>query len=75
VDGSHYADDVANDCINSWLVLKKNGILILDDFFWTGYDNLENNPAYAINKFLKKIKNEYKIIRLTKFQLFLEKIN
>jgi predicted O-methyltransferase YrrM len=75
VDGSHYADDVANDCINSWLVLKKNGILILDDFFWKGYDDLKDNPAYAINKFLKKIKNDYKIISLTKFQLHLKKIN
>ena len=75
VDGSHHADDVAKDCMSSWSVLKKNGILILDDFFWKGYDDLKNNPAYAINQFLIKIKNKYKLINLTKFQLFLEKVN
>ena len=75
IDGSHYAKDVWNDCLNSWSILKKNGILILDDYFWKGYEDLQDNPAFAINKFLKKIKNEYKVIRLTKFQLFLKKIN
>lgn len=74
IDGSHYAKDVWNDCLNSWSILKINGILILDDFFWKGYENLQDNPAFAINKFLKRIKDEYKIIRLTKIQLFLKKI-
>ena len=74
IDGSHYARDVFNDCLNSWSILRKNGILILDDYFWIGYDDLQDNPAFAINKFLNKIKNEYQVINLTKFQLFLKKI-
>tara|TARA_B100000900_G_C20506792_1_gene686213 strand:- start:291 stop:989 length:699 start_codon:yes stop_codon:yes gene_type:complete len=75
IDGSHFADDVFKDCKNSWSILKKNGTLILDDYFWTGYENLQHNPAFAINKFLKQINHEYKIIKLTKFQLYLKKIN
>ena len=75
IDGSHFAEEVIKDCRNSWLVLKKNGILILDDYFWKGYRKLEENPAFAINKFLKEINNNYKIIRFTKFQLFLTKLN
>jgi len=74
VDGSHYAKDVWNDCLNSWAILKKNGILILDDYFWKGYDDLKDNPAFAINKFLKKIRKEYKVIKFSKFQLFLKKL-
>ena len=61
------------DCRSSWTNLKKNGILILDDFFWKNYDKIENNPAYAINIFLKEIENSFKIMRLSKFQLFLKK--
>ena len=75
IDGSHFADNVFKDCKNSWPILKKDGILILDDYFWKGYKKLEQNPAFAVNKFLKEISKEYKIIRLTKFQLFLKKLN
>ena len=75
VDGSHFADDVFKDFKNSWSILKKDGIIILDDYFWRGYEQLNQNPAFAINNFLKEIDNEYKIIKLTKFQLFLRKLN
>ena len=74
IDGSHLAEDVLKDCKSSWSFLKKDGILILDDFFWNNYDKIEHNPAYAINIFLKEIKNDYKIICLSKFQLFIRKI-
>ena len=74
VDGSHFANEVFNDFRESWSILNKDGILILDDYFWARYKKLEENPAFAINKFLKKIPNEYKIIRLSKYQLFLRKI-
>lgn len=74
IDGSHLAEDVLSDCRSSWSCLKKDGILILDDFFWNNYDKIEHNPAYAINIFLKEIKSDYKIICLSKFQLFIRKI-
>ena len=74
IDGSHLAEDVLNDCRSSWSCLKRGGILILDDFFWNNYDKIELNPAYATNTFLKEIENNYKIICLSKFQLFIKKI-
>ena len=43
--------------------------------FGKGYEKPEQNPAFAINKFLKEINEEYKIIKLTKFQLFLRKLS
>ena len=75
IDGSHYAPDVLEDCKNSWSVLKKNGLLILDDYFWKGYAKLEENPAFAINLFLQEINNKYEVLNFTKFQLFLKKLN
>jgi len=75
IDGSHFADDVYADCKAGWQILKKEGILILDDFFWKGYSKLNENPAYAINKFLSEVPGSYKVIKLSKLQLFLRKIN
>ena len=75
IDGSHFAPDVLDDCRNSWSILKKNGILILDDYFWIGYSKIEENPAFAINQFLKEISGKYKVENFTKFQLFLRKLN
>jgi predicted O-methyltransferase YrrM len=75
IDGSHYAPDVLEDCKNSWSVLKKNGILILDDYFWKGYAKIEENPAFAINQFLKEANNKYEVANFSKYQLFLRKLN
>ena len=73
VDGSHLAKTVMLDCLESWKILKKNGVLIMDDYFWIGYENLKDNPAYAINEFLKIINNEYLILRVSKHQIFIQK--
>ena len=74
IDGSHKADDVFEDCKNAWIFLKADGLLILDDFFWKKYNDINENVAYGIKKFLKTI-DSYKIIKLTKYQLFIKKIN
>jgi len=62
VDGSHYADDVYFDAINSFRVLKKGGIIIFDDYLWFYYKNLHKNPISAINLFYKTRKNELEIL-------------
>jgi len=74
VDGNHKGDQVFKDCINSWKVLKENGLLICDDYIWSFYEKTENNPCYSINLFLKKIKNEYKILQVSNSQIFIKKI-
>tara|TARA_Y100000996_G_C22493469_1_gene631236 strand:- start:97 stop:786 length:690 start_codon:yes stop_codon:yes gene_type:complete len=73
IDGSHKADDVFYDCTNAWEILRKDGLLILDDYFWNGYPKIEDNTAYGIKNFLKKIKY-FRILKLTKYQLFIKKI-
>ena len=54
IDGNHFFQTVINDIEQSWRILEVNGILILDDYAWTYYDEPKQNPAYAINIFLKK---------------------
>ena len=75
VDGDHYSDQVSLDCLNAWALLKKDGILICDDYIWSYFDDIKKNPCYAINMFLKKIKNEYKILQVSKSQIFLRKLD
>jgi predicted O-methyltransferase YrrM len=74
IDGYHYGPQVFKDCINSWKFLKKNGILICDDYIWNYYESIKENPCYAINKFLCKIKNEYKIVMISNSQISIKKI-
>ena len=52
VDGDHSKDQVLKDLNNSWSALKSNGFLLVDDYMWWYYKNLENNPASSVNIFI-----------------------
>ncbi len=73
VDGHHLASQVYKDCLNSWKFLNKNGYLICDDYIWSFYKNLRDNPCYAINRFLKEIKGSFKIEKVSNSQIFIKK--
>lgn len=63
IDGSHYCDDVIIDAIKCFEMLKVGGVMIFDDYFWRYYINKIENPAGAINLFLRLKKGQYRIIR------------
>ncbi len=48
IDGSHHSKDVKKDFENSIKIIKKNGIIILDDFTWNHYKNINENPIGGI---------------------------
>jgi predicted O-methyltransferase YrrM len=73
VDGSHYIDDVLIDAIKSFQLLNIGGILIFDDYLWRYYKNIEENPAIAVNLFLKAKKGKYKIVSM-QYQIIIEKL-
>ncbi len=58
IDGSHLADDVLIDSILAFKCLKK-GFIIFDDYLWFFYKYLKQNPAYAINQFLRLKKDQF----------------
>ena len=62
VDGSHHSDDVIVDAIKAFEMLKTDGVMILDDYFWHYYKNEIDNPAGAINSFLRLKKHQLKIL-------------
>lgn len=72
VDGSHHADDVVTDAIQSFRLLKVGGLLIFDDYFWGYYRHTRNNPATAINGFLRLKRGAYRIVRFY-YQIIIEK--
>jgi predicted O-methyltransferase YrrM len=72
IDGDHHYKSILNDARNSFKILKKNGILIFDDYFWRFYrEGL--NPISAINLFLKEIEGKY-IIEFVTTQIGIRKI-
>ena len=73
VDGSHYSKDVYTDALNSFKYLNKNGLIIFDDFVWTYYDTINNNPIGGLIPFLKENFHNIKIIYVN-FQLIIQKI-
>ena len=60
VDGDHSKNQVLKDLKNSWSALNKNGFLLIDDYMWWYYKDLKNNPAFAINNFIKDYSNQIK---------------
>ena len=74
IDGSHHANDVLQDCLESWKILKKDGIMIIDDYFWTGYENHLFNPINGINNFLRSFEKYFNVLRVSKNQVFIKKI-
>lgn len=72
IDGSHEYNYVAHDANKAFLVLKKNGILIFDDFMWENYAQ-KKLPFHAIMKFLKKNNHKLNILYVD-YQLIIKKI-
>ncbi len=52
IDGDHETNQVHKDINNSWKILNKGGYMILDDYTWWWYKDLNKNPASAINNFI-----------------------
>ena len=54
LDGDHNAFQVSKDLMNAWKCLNKGGILILDDYLWWFYKDINKNPSTPINNFLNE---------------------
>jgi predicted O-methyltransferase YrrM len=74
VDGSHFADDVVCDAVESFRRLKPGGVMIFDDYLWNWYPNIRHNPAFAINWLLRAKQGEYRILSVSRAQLMLKKL-
>lgn len=84
IDGSHMASDVLLDSVLSFRLLKKNGIMIFDDYEWLEQaekDKLDwvphhephQKPKIAIDSFLACFKGQYELIHKG-YQVCIKKI-
>lgn len=63
IDGSHTAPDVLSDLVLTWPLIKKGGIMFMDDFLWPGTDQVEQHrPRIAIEAFLSIFTEQLKIV-------------
>jgi hypothetical protein len=74
VDGSHHSDDVIIDALECFSRLKLGGLMILDDYLFRYYQRETDNPAAAINWFLKQKSGFYELISAN-WQLVIKKID
>ncbi len=73
VDGLHAALAVIEDAILSWRLLKEGGILLFDDYEWTGQPSPLNRPKPSIDFFLQSFVGKYEIIG-KQYQLAIKKL-
>jgi hypothetical protein len=78
IDGSHTADDVLADAVLSWDLLRKGGLVIFDDYAWTGRPKggplpPELLPRVAIDAFITSYRHEAELV-LKRGQVMLRKL-
>jgi predicted O-methyltransferase YrrM len=62
IDGSHRAADVQSDASLSWPLLKRNGIIIFDDYLWHLEWPVEERPQMGIDNFLSSVGSQLEIL-------------
>ena len=70
IDGNHEPEYVLEDAVLSFRKLKKNGIMIFDDYGWGGADLTKKGIDAFLNGYYKRIK----VLGLKNTQVFITKI-
>ncbi len=78
IDASHQAPDVLADCVLAFQLLKRGGVMALDDYLWSaehpGREDLLNSPKLAIDAFTNIYRRQVRVIpNLPLYQLYLQK--
>lgn len=62
IDGDHRASAVYLDAINSFELVKSDGLIIFDDYSWGSFYN-EESTSVGINRFLEEYSNKIELIK------------
>lgn len=74
IDGSHLAQDVMEDAVLAWRMMKPTGsIIIFDDYLWKNMPEPLDNPGPGIDAFLSIYKGKYKEL-MRGYQIAIEKL-
>jgi predicted O-methyltransferase YrrM len=74
IDGGHRSDEVLTDLVLSLLLCKPNGIIVCDDYLWSGGTNLLQSPRFGIDSFANVYANQVEQLRhLPIYQVYFKK--
>ncbi len=73
IDGSHQAPDVLTDAVNAWALLKRDAVLIFDDYDWPSGLGEVHEPKPAIDAFISIFRERIEILDRG-YQLALRKL-
>lgn len=73
VDASHDSRDVITDVTLGFKLLKSGGVMIMDDYLWSFYDDRFRNPKPAIDFFLGAFAGELRVIE-SAYQVSIQKL-
>jgi hypothetical protein len=59
--------------VNAFKKLKPGGPVIFDDYLWEHFSQREDNPAKAINTFLKYKKGKFRLVQVN-YQVIIQKL-
>ncbi len=63
IDGNHTAPFVLTDSVMSWLLLKKGGMIIFDDYYWGSYETEKTlTPKLSIDSFIEVYKDYLEVL-------------
>lgn len=71
IDGDHSEDAVWVDAVESFKLLKENGVIIFDDYQWQA--GSARSPKKAVDRFLEEYKDQIKVLGINR-QVIIEKI-
>jgi len=72
IDGSHTTPDVLTDACMAFGLLRKEGIMLFDDYLWSGIPDLLHRPKTAIDLFTLAFANQC-TVRMVGHQLAIQK--
>ena len=76
LDGLHYSTAILSDLIMAWPLLKKDGIMLLDDFGMDMYENKFGSDScfFGISAFMNVFQGQYEVINGPHYLIALRKI-
>lgn len=72
IDGDHRAEAVYLDAVNCFVLCKKDGLILFDDYLWPAL-NGENSTKSGIDKFLSEFEGKYETL-LNSSQYMIKKL-
>ncbi len=72
VDGSHRAADVLLDAVLAWRLVKPDGLMLFDDYWWRMDKPLHERPKLAIDLFLELFAGRHQLL-LKEYQVLVRK--